>query len=272
MKHQKKTPQSKNNSLSGKVYDTDFIYNITEALSYRLFGKLFVWLPLTPNQITFFGFLLNGLPAVYFFSLGTHLGYLVGVLFCITYAVFDWMDGFVAKSKGLSSHAGGFLDPMLDYVWQHSLVAGLALGVYNSKGQSYLWLVLGFFTLVSLVVANHVGVIFRDKFDFKFRSNLGDFRNEITKNKKRDIFDLLVMQIQAPTSFIFNFLFTIRYPLFFGALFNLMDIVLLLILFTQFTRALSLSITYALYLDREATGTKRAVIRALEPRELKLAS
>lgn len=254
----------------GKVYDTDFIYHITESLSYKFFGKLFVWLPLTPNQITFFGFLLNGLPSAYLFSLGTHIGYLIGILFCIAYAIFDWMDGFVAKSKGLGSNSGGFLDPMFDFIWQHLLVAGLALGVYNSKGQSYPWLVLGFLTLVSMVVANHNGVIFRDKFDFKFRSTLTDFREEITKNKKTNLFDLLGMQILAPTHFIFNFLFTIRYPLVVGAILNKMDIIMLFILLAQTTRAAVLFITYTLFLDREKASAKRPIIHALEHREIKL--
>lgn len=261
----------KNTSTTGKVYDTDFIYNISETLSYKFFGKFFLWLPLTPNQITFFGFLLNGLPAAYFFSLGTRFGYLIGILFCIIYSIFDWMDGFVAKNKGLSSNAGGFLDPMFDFIWQHLLIAGLALGVYNSKGQSYQWLVLGFLTLVSMVVANHIGVIFRDKFDFKFRSTLTDFRKEIKKDKRTDLFDLLVMQILAPTHFIFNFIFTIRYPLVFGAILNKMDLTMLFILLTQTTRAASLFLTYTLYLDRDKAFTKRPIIRALEPREIKLA-
>ena len=88
---------------SGKLYDTDFIYNISEAVSYRFFGPLFTRLPFDHIQITFLGFFLNGLPAVYFFSLGTHLGYLLGILFCITYSIFDWMDGYVAKSRGIKS-------------------------------------------------------------------------------------------------------------------------------------------------------------------------
>lgn len=260
--------KSKNNLAIGRLYETDFIYNFNEAISYKLFGRLFLLLPFTPNQITALGFLLNGLPSIYFFSIGTHLGYLLGILFSLTYSIFDWMDGYIAVNKNLKSNAGGFLDPMFDFIWQHLLIASLVLGVYNSKNQNYTWLVIGLATLVSLVVANYIGEIFKEKFDFKFRSLLGDFRKEIRQNKRSDLLDLLDLQILAPTHFIFGLLFTIRYLLVIGAIFNRMDIVIIFILIQQLVRATALISTYILYLNRIPNSSCRPIIKALESRTI----
>ncbi|MEK7064525.1 MAG: CDP-alcohol phosphatidyltransferase family protein [Patescibacteria group bacterium] len=255
-------------NTAGKVYDTDFLYKISESLSYRLFGPLFAKLPFSHIQITVANFFTSGLASVYFFTLGTHWGYLLGIFLCFTYSILDWMDGFVAKSRGIQSALGGWLDPALDYVWQHLLVAGLVLGVYQSKDQNYPWLVIGMASLVSLVVANYIGDIFRDKFDFKFRSSLADFRDEITTNKKIGWVDLLGLEILAPTNFISIFLFTIRYQLILGALLNRMDIVMLIILGTQMIRSVVLFYTYALYLDHREGASARVIVRALERRKV----
>lgn len=257
------------NPASGRLYETDFIYNFNEAVSYKLFGRLFLLLPFSPNQITALGFLLNGLPSIYFFSLGTHLGYLLGILFSLTYSIFDWMDGYIAVNKNMKSNAGGFLDPMFDFIWQHLLIASLVLGVYNSKNQNYIWLVIGLTSLISLVVANYIGEIFKEKFDLKFRSLLGDFRKEILRNKKSGFLDLLGLQILAPTNFIFGLLFTIRYLLVIGAITNRMDIVIVFIMIQQIVRATALISTYVIYLNRIPNNSRRPIIKALESRAIK---
>lgn len=252
----------------GKVYDADFLYKISEWLSYRIFGPLFVRLPFSHTQITVVNFFTNGLASVYFFTPGTHAGYLWGIFFCFTYSILDWMDGFVAKSRGIQSILGAWLDPALDYVWQHMLVAGLILGVYQSKDQNYQWLLIGLAALISLLSANYIGEILRDKFDFKFRSSLSDFRKEIISDKKTSLLDLIGLEILAPTNFIFIFLFTIRYQLIFGALVNRMDMVLLLILIAQLTRAFMLFYIYSLYLDHLQGAPARVIVRALARRKV----
>ena len=133
-------------------------------------------------------------------------------------------------------------------------------------------MVTGLFALVSLGVANNIGGTIRDNFDFKFRSTLTDFRRLITRNKKTGILDLLCLQILAPTHFLFNFLFTVRYQLLAGALLNRMDIVMILILVTQSTRALALSTAYALYLNRDSERRNRPIVQALAVRVVKTAN
>lgn len=264
----KKAPSSSKKATTGKVYDTDFLYKISEGLSYRLFGPLFARLPFDHIQITVANFFTSGLASVYFFTLGTHLGYLLGIFFCFTYSILDWMDGYVAKSRGIQSVLGAWLDPALDYVWQHLLVAGLVLGVFQSKGQNYPWLVVGLTALVSLVAANYVGEIFRDKFDFKFRSGLSEFRKEVVSNSRTNWFDLLGLEILAPTNFISILIFTIRYLLILGALLNRMDFVIIVILGAQVIRSFVLFYTYALYLNHLEGAPARVIVRALAHRKI----
>lgn len=259
-----------NNPLGGKSYDADFIYKFFEGSAYRIFGPLFVKLPFSHIFITAIGFPLFGLPAVYFFSLGKHWSYLVGLIMALSHSTLDWMDGFVAKSRGINSIMGAWLDGALDITWQYLLVAGMVAGVYRSKGLDPIWVFIGLASLVSLVVANNFGNTFRDRFDFKFRSNVTDFREEILKSKKSGLLDLIVLQILAPTHFIFSFLFTIRYQIVVGVFSNRMDIILISILATQTIRAVSLFFTYALFLDRlDRPGRPvKAVVKALTHREI----
>jgi len=258
--------------IGDKLYDADFIYKIAERYSYRIFGPIFSRLPFSSNQVTLLNFLTNNFAAVYFFTLGTHVGYLLGIFFCLTSAVFDWMDGFVARAKATKSKAGYWLDPALDYIWQHSLAAALVIGVYISKNQNIIWLYLGMLMLVSLIAANYIGTTFKDKFDFKFRSSLTLFKEKIINSKSSTIIDTLFLEIQAPTNFLTLSFFTIRYPLMLGAIFNRMDIIIILILISSTIKTLVLFYVHYLYLDRHLFSKPLPVIKALEEREIKIAS
>ena len=252
-----------------KIYDADFIYKFAEKVSYLIFGPVFRIIPLTPNQITLFNFFVNNLSAVYFFSLGTHLGYLIGLFFCFISAVFDWMDGWVARTKELSSKAGGWLDPATGFIWQHLLVAAIVLGVYNSQEGNYYWLLFGLLMYSGVVIANYLGNLFNDKFDFSFRTSLHDFRKSIYQSKKSTWYDKLVVEILAPTSFLTFFLFTIRYPIMFGAITNKMEVSMVIISITSLIKAVFLFITYFLYLERESRKPL-VIIKSLETRERKI--
>jgi phosphatidylglycerophosphate synthase len=256
--------------ISDKLYDADFIYKIAEKYSYLIFGPIFSRLPFSSNQVTLLNFLTNNLAAVYFFTLGTHAGYLLGIFFCLTSAIFDWMDGFVARVKVTKSKAGYWLDPALDYVWQHSLAAALVIGVYLSKNQNIVWLYIGMFMLASLIAANYIGTTYKDKFDFRFRSSLTVFKKKIINSKNSTIIDTLFLEIQAPTNFLTLSFFTIRYPLIIGAIFNRMDIIILLMLISSIIKALVLFYVHYLYLDRHLFSKPLLIVKALEEREIKI--
>lgn len=227
----------------------DFIYLFAEKIAYRFFADFFYKLPFSANQLSIINFFINNLGAVVFFSLGRYWANLVGVFFLVSSAIFDWMDGAVARKKGLASEGGGFLDSTLDYIWQNLLVAAIIFGVFTSKGGDLFWLVIGLLAFVSLVMNNHLGAIYGDNFGFGFRGDYDELIKKIDSSKKTGIFDRLALEMLTYRKFPFIFLFTIRYPLLLGALLNRLDIFLIFLLLTSLFKAVFLIYLYYLFLE-----------------------
>lgn len=92
--------------------------------------KLFLYTPITPNQIT----LLGG--AVYIggaalFILGSPLMIIIGGLVVRAAILLDYVDGNVARYRGKSSPEGAFLDKLSDSIPQIFLFIFLAFGIYQ---------------------------------------------------------------------------------------------------------------------------------------------
>lgn len=251
----------------GKVCDSDYFLNLLNGkVAVGIFGPIFSRLPFSPNQITVFNFLTNDLLSVYFFSRGTYQGNLMGLFFCGLGAIADKLDGFIARKRGLSSKLGGWLDAILDFVWQNTLVGAIVFGVFTSKNNSPLWLAIGLLAFVFLAVQNRLRSLYRDNFDLGFHSNVAGFRERIRLDENTTILGKLCLQILAPTNFLSLFLFTIRYFIVLGALVNKMDATLVMIAASCFVRAVTLFYVYALFLADEKKESKRPIIKALQSR------
>lgn len=67
---------------------------------------------ITPNQITFFGFIFAMFSLICLYN---HYHILAGISFFI-YATADWCDGKVARYKKITSRLGYFLDRTTDFI------------------------------------------------------------------------------------------------------------------------------------------------------------
>jgi phosphatidylglycerophosphate synthase len=101
--------------------------------------NLMVKLHITPNVLTFCGFLLSCV-AAYFFSLGM-IG--AGGWFMIFGATFDMFDGQIARLTGRASKSGAFFDSVMDRFGEAVVFLGLA-GLYRNS-----WIL--YFTILGLV-------------------------------------------------------------------------------------------------------------------------
>ena len=247
----------------GKVCDSDYFLKLNGVWAIKVFGPIFERLPFTPNQITVFDFFTNGLLSSYFFSRGTYRDNLIGLFFCGLSAVSDRIDGFIARKRGLSSKLGGWLDSTLDLVWQNILVSAIVFGVFTSKGNNPLWLAVGLFAIVSMALSNTFRNLHRDNFGLGFHGDVAGFRKKIRSSKEAGFLDKLFLQIIAPTNFFFIFIFTIRYFIILGALFNRMDAVLVATAASCFVRAVTLFYVYALFLADEKKESNRVIIKTL---------
>lgn len=244
----------------------DFIYLLAEKITYKYFWIFFEISPLTPLQVTLLNFLINNLGAVIFFSLGKYWANLIGVIFLISAAIWDWMDGEIARKKHTGSKGAAFLDPAFDYLFQNLLIAGITFGVY-SKTLSLFWLIVGLSSLVALIYVNYFGWIFDNEFGFGFRGDYDDFNKIIDKNNKATFFDKFCQEVLTYRKFPFIFFFTLRYPLLLGAIFNQLDIFLVLLFLSSLIRGTALFYLYFHYLNSVGKRDQRLIIQALRERK-----
>jgi len=229
--------------------DPDFIQVLARNISVKVFLKVFRSSGLTANQITVLNFFTNNLLAVYFFSRGNYISNLIALFFCFFSAAIDYIDGTVARLRNESSGLGEWLDSFLDSVWQILLVGGIAYGVFISRGRDYFWLKTGFMAVVSLVALNYIGYEYRNRFGLNLYRDAGELRKLC--GKCNTALGVLYLEIIAPDKFIFIFLFTLRYLISIGALFNALHIVLIMILCFATIKTLVLFYIFVLYYRHE---------------------
>ncbi len=241
----------------------DFAYIVSEKIAYKIFAPIFYKLPFTPNQITAINFFTFNLMATVLFALGKYWANLAAICVIIVSTIFDWMDGAVARKKDLKSKAGFFLDHGLDSIWQIVLVGGIVFGVYLSSGRNINWLTLGLLSLISLVFNSMMGQLFENEFGFGFYGDYEEVFKKIDSSKKTNFFDRLCLEMLTYRKFIYIFLFTIRYPLLLGAIFNKLDWFLFLLLLTSLVRGVSLFYLYFIFLKTDKEKPKSVMVEAL---------
>lgn len=87
-------------------------------------GEALARTPITPNMITATGTVGVAAGALALFPTG-HL--FAGTLVCWGFAMFDMLDGLLARLKGTTGSWGAFLDSTLDRIGDAAVFAGLAI-------------------------------------------------------------------------------------------------------------------------------------------------
>ena len=90
----------------------------------RPVGETLARTPITPNMITAAGTVGVAIGALWLFPTG-HL--FAGTLVCWGFAMFDMLDGLLARVKGTSGPWGAFLDSTLDRIGDGAVFSGLAI-------------------------------------------------------------------------------------------------------------------------------------------------
>ncbi len=125
-----------------------------------LFGKLFyrkpsakivkvlVYTDVTPNQCSLFSFILSVVAAC-FFLLGAWPALIIGAIVWHVGELFDFVDGDLARAKGMSSKFGGLCDATFDALKKPLLIYSLAFGFFFLYG-NLLILLLATLAMVNL--------------------------------------------------------------------------------------------------------------------------
>lgn len=102
--------------------------------------------PLTPNQISFLGFLV-GLASAVLFGLGRFPWVLGAGLLAQFSSILDGVDGEVARLKLIKSSYGDFIDSVFDRYVDGFMILGMTFGVYFVSHNLWVWIV-GWIALV----------------------------------------------------------------------------------------------------------------------------
>lgn len=237
------------------------VHDIGEFVS----NKIFLNLPFTPTQLSLSSF-FSMVIAAFLFSFGQFKFNLLALFFIAIGSQFDYADGVVARARKQANRFGGWFDPFLDLVGQHIIFIGISFGVMRNFQFNPLVVLLCFLGFWSLALNNVIGLEFNKI--FKFDSYVGnqDFTSKFFALKKVTFLERFIFNTVAPHSFFYFIIYTLRYFLLAGIIFNMMFYSVILIAFFGLFRALIMILTYVLYLQE---NTKNRVIKILSEIEKK---
>lgn len=86
-----------------------------------------------PNHVTALSFIFLVIGAV-FLVFGVYTNLIIGAIFVFLYAVFDCVDGNIARVKGMCSKSGEWLEGITSFISVPLLAFSLALGINTRTG------------------------------------------------------------------------------------------------------------------------------------------
>jgi len=141
-----------------KISDGPISRYLNRPISTKI-SKLLLKKRITPNQISFFSFILSILGALLFF-LGGYVNLLIGGILAQVSSIIDGCDGEIARLKFQVSEFGGWYDAVLDRYADAFLLFGLTYYVYLPNG-NLLYLSIGFFAIIGTFMNSYTA----DKYD-----------------------------------------------------------------------------------------------------------
>ncbi len=106
----------------------------------RLLTRMFLNLPISPNQITFISFFL-GLASAFYFLRGSYWTSVIAALLLVISTWVDGADGEIARLKFMETEIGKKLDIYCDNIIHFLVFTAIGFGIYHNTGESiYLYL------------------------------------------------------------------------------------------------------------------------------------
>lgn len=210
---------------------------------------------ITGNQITVFNHFITLTIGVYFFSVGEHWGWLLGLGVMIINGFLDYLDGDIAKKTGKTGELGVWLDSGFDVIIQNAVMGAIAIGCYN-MGIELVWIIIFF---IANAANNFISFNYNERFGFDSYRGNELFRKYM--DKKGAIFNPFVKNLIDPTGSHFALVvYTFRYFIAVGCLFNVMPMCFKIMTCIATFKWVVMYCLYAMYL----TGSKNLhVLKAL---------
>jgi len=185
-----------------KTSDGPVSRHLNRPISTRI-SKYLLKKYITPNQISFFSFILSVIGAL-FFSLGGYVNLLIGGVLAQVSSIVDGCDGEVARLKFLTTDFGSWFDAVLDRYADAFLLFGLTYYVYFPD-ENFLYLLVGFFALIGSFMNSYTA----DKYEglIKWRTVKGKYYFRIGRDVRMFIIFLGAL-INQPVLILFIIGFT----------------------------------------------------------------
>ncbi|MBA7519614.1 Bifunctional IPC transferase and DIPP synthase [subsurface metagenome] len=170
-----------------------------------LISKYLLKKPITPNQISFFAFVLSVIGALFFF-LGGYVNLLTGGILAQISSIIDGCDGEIARLKFQASEFGGWYDAVLDRYADAFLLFGLTYYTY-SPGENFLYLLIGFLALIGSFMNSYTA----DKYDGLMKKKLGPGKHYFRIGRDIRMFIIFLgTLINQPVLILFIIAFTMN--------------------------------------------------------------
>jgi phosphatidylglycerophosphate synthase len=149
-----------------------------------LLVKLFLPLPITPNQISLLAMAL-GIAGGFFFAGGSPRYWIIGGLLYGLSNILDCCDGMVARLKKNGTITGRIVDGMVDYVSSLSVYVGFGIGLSKAVSANSVVLPCNPWILISLAMLSHAAhAVFSDK----YRNGYLNLKKPVSAETERDQF------------------------------------------------------------------------------------
>lgn len=204
---------------------------------------------ITPNQVTFFRFLVLIPLSTFLFALGDHVSILAGLFVFGGFHYLDGLEGSLARFKSMQTALGGWLDWAFDMMGNNLITIGMTIGALNSIGRSpslglptislpaIIIILSGFFALFSQQITLYLNNELERK--FSFASNSRKIVDGL-KGARLSRFNHVLTSILIPDNWVGQILFSVGWPFLIGALLNQLALTLFLIALLQSVRVVAL--------------------------------
>lgn len=203
--------------------------------------NLFIKLHITANKLTVFNFLLMFFGAGWFLSRGEYWTNWIALGIISLCVILDYADGDIARKTNSISKAGIWLDSNSDIILQNAIMGAIAIGNLPYDA----WMIISFF--IANITLNMTSLQFNNTFGFDSYKGNELFRQYM--DKKPTSINKIFKNIIDPTSSKTGlFLFTIRYWIIIGIIFDCLWLSFWIITFITILRAIFMYIIYTLHL------------------------
>lgn len=174
---------------------------------------------ISSNDLTILNHFITLTFGCYLFSLGSYIGFILGLLVCIINGFLDYADGNLARELKSVGKYGIWLDSGFDVIVQNAVMGAIAIGCYKI-GINLIWIILFF---IGNAANNFVSFNYNVTFGFDSDKGNSVFRDFMDKRKTP--INLFFKSLIDPTcSYSALILFTFRYWIALGCLFNIMPL------------------------------------------------